>query len=197
MAERRETGRDSRHDAALMERVCARDGAALEDLYDRYGRPAYALARRILGDESLAQDVVQDVFLAVWRDPGRFDERLGGFAPWLLAMTHHKAVDTVRREERLRAQRATQELTDVDGHHEEVADEVWSTLRGDRVRAALSTIPEAQRTSITLAYFGGYTQQEIAELTGTPLGTVKTRMQYGMRRLRTILDEGDEGVQTR
>ncbi len=197
MAERRETGQDSRYDAALMERVCARDGGALEALYDRYGRPAYALARRIVGDVTLAQDVVQEVFLAVWRDPGRYDEKVGGFAPWLLAMTHHKAVDTVRREERLRKHGVAQGLSDVDGHHEEVADEVWSNLRGDRVRGALSALPEVQRTSLTLAYFGGYTQQEIADLTGTPLGTVKTRMQYGMRRLRAMLDEGDEGVDKR
>ncbi len=171
-----------------MARVVARDGLALEELYDRYGRPCYALARRILSDEVLAQDVVQEVFLTVWRDASRFDVSRGAFATWLLSMTHHKAVDTVRREENLRKRRGSAEqleLREVEGPT--VHEEVWSGLRRGRVVAALASLPDAQRHALELAYYGGYTQREIAGLTGTPLGTVKTRMLAGMRRLRDQL----------
>jgi RNA polymerase sigma-70 factor (ECF subfamily) len=166
-------------------RVTAGDGGALEALYGRYGRPCYALARRILGDDQFAQDVVQEVFLTLWRDAGRFDPARGGFSSWLLSMTHHKAVDAVRREETLRKRRTTAELLeDREVDTPRVHDEVWSTLRRERVRQALATLPDPQREALVLAYFGGYTQREIAGLTETPLGTVKTRMLAGMRRLK-------------
>jgi RNA polymerase sigma-70 factor (ECF subfamily) len=179
------SGYDGLDDRALVARVTEGDGGALEALYARYGRPCYALARRILADEQLAQDVVQEVFLTLWRDAARFDPARGGFSSWLLAMTHHKAVDSVRREENLRKRRTTAEVLEereVDGPR--VHDEVWSTLRRERVRQALATLPELQREALVLAYFGGYTQREIAGLTETPLGTVKTRMLAGMRRLK-------------
>jgi RNA polymerase sigma-70 factor (ECF subfamily) len=174
-------------------RVTEGDGGALEALYGRYGRACYGLARRILTDEQLAQDVVQEVFLTVWRDADRFDSSRGGFSTWLLSMTHHKAVDAVRREENHRKRRTSSELLDdraIDGP--EVHDEVWSTLRRERVREAMTTLPPPQREALVLAYFGGYTQREIAGITNTPLGTIKTRMLAGMRRLK----DGLEGIQT-
>jgi RNA polymerase sigma-70 factor (ECF subfamily) len=180
-----DSGYDGLDDRALVARVTEGDGGALEALYGRYGRPCYSLARRILADEQLAQDVVQEVFLTLWRDAGRFDPARGGFSSWLLSMTHHKAVDAVRREENLRKRRTTADILEdkeVDGPR--VHDEVWSTLRRGRVREALATLPEPQREALVLAYFGGYTQREIAGLTDTPLGTVKTRMLAGMRRLK-------------
>ena len=149
----------------------------------------YGLARRILADDQFAQDVVQEVFLTVRRDATRFDAARGGFSSWLLSMTHHKAVDAVRREENLRKRRAgadALETRESDGPT--VDDEVWSVLRGERVREALLVLSEVQREALTLAYFGGYTQREIAGLTSTPLGTVKARMLTGMRRLRDALD---------
>jgi len=179
-------------DRALMARVTEREEGALEALYARYGRACYGLARRILADEQFAQDVVQEVFLTVWRDAHKFDAARGGFSSWLLSMTHHKAVDAVRREENLRKRRTTADLLDereVDGPA--VHDEVWSTLRRARVREAMQTLPEAQKEVLTLAYFGGYTQREIAGLTNTPLGTVKTRMLAGMHKLKG----GLEGLQ--
>ncbi|MGB8652242.1 MAG: sigma-70 family RNA polymerase sigma factor [Mycobacteriales bacterium] len=185
----RTTPYDGLDDRALVARVTEGDGGALEALYGRYGRACFGLARRILADEQFAQDVVQEVFLTVWRDAHRFDAARGGFSTWLLSMTHHKAVDAVRREENLRKRRTTAELLEereVDGP--QVHDEVWSTLRRERVRAALKTLPEPQREALTLAYFGGYTQREIAGLTETPLGTVKTRMLAGMKRLKEGLD---------
>lgn len=176
-------------DRALVGRVVEGDGHALEALYQRYGRACYGLARRILADEQFAQDCVQEVFLTVWRDASRFDATRGGFSTWLLSMTHHKAVDAVRREETLRKRRTGADALE---HRQSdapaVDDAVWSTMRGARVRDALRTLPDSQREALTLAYFGGYTQREIAGLTETPLGTVKTRMLTGMRRLRSTLD---------
>jgi RNA polymerase sigma-70 factor (ECF subfamily) len=182
--------------------VAEGDPRALESLYDRYSRPAYALARRITGEGVFAEEVVQEVFLALWRDPSKYDPARGGFASWLLATTHHKSVDAVRREEALRKRRAhAVEAADwylgAAGEAPAVEDEVWVGLRGERVRGALRELPAAQREALTLAYFGGYTQREIAALTGTPLGTVKTRMLAGMRRLRDLLDgvaDTSEGV---
>lgn len=179
-------------DADLIARVGAGDQDALAVLYDRYGRPCFALARRITADITFAEDVVQEVFLAVWRAPGKFDPARGAFGSWLLAMTHHKAVDAVRREETLRRRRAeTADGADAARQHDipGVEDQVWSGLRGDRVRAALRGLPGVQREALGLAYFGGYTQREVAALTGAPLGTVKTRMLAGMRRLATLLGD--------
>ncbi|MCU1594847.1 MAG: sigK [Frankiales bacterium] len=187
----RPTPYDGLDDRALVARVTEGDGGALEALYARYGRACFGLARRILTDEQFAQDVVQEVFLTVWRDAHKFDASRGGFSSWLLSMTHHKAVDAVRREENLRKRRTTSELLEdreVDGP--QVHDEVWSTLRRSRVREAMHTLPEPQKEALVLAYFGGYTQREIAGITNTPLGTVKTRMLAGMKRLK----EGLEGL---
>lgn len=184
---------DGLDDRALVARVTEGDGGALEALYRRYGRACYSLARRILTDEQLAQDVVQEVFLTVWRDAHRFDPAKGGFSGWLLSMTHHKAVDAVRREENHRKRRTSDELLDERvGDTPQVDEEVWSTIRRERVRAAMQTLPVPQREALVLAYFGGYTQREIAGLTNTPLGTVKTRMLVGMKRLKSGLD----GIQT-
>ncbi len=183
------TGYEGLEDRALVARVTEGDGGALEALYARYGRACYSLARRILADEQFAQDVVQEVFLTVWRDASRFDASRGGFSTWLLSMTHHKSVDAVRREENLRKRRTTAdalETRESDGPR--VEDAVWSLLRRERVREVLATLPEVQREALTLAYFGGYTQREISGLTDTPLGTVKTRMLAGMRRLRDALE---------
>ena len=181
---------DGLDDRALVARVTEGDAGALEALYGRYGRPCYALARRILTDDQFAQDTVQEVFLTLWRDASRFDASRGGFSSWLLSMTHHKAVDCVRREENLRKRRTTADaLEDEPSDLPGVEDAVWSTLRRERVRTVLQTLPEAQREALTLAYFGGYTQREIAGLTATPLGTVKTRMLAGMRRMKQSLDQ--------
>ena len=176
-------------DRSLVALVREGDGGALEILFSRYGRACFGLAKRILVDEQLAQDVVQEVFLAIWRDASRYDAAKGGFSSWLLSMTHHKAVDSVRREETLRKRRTSAELLETrESDAPKVDDQVWSSMRRARVREVLQTLPDAQREALTLAYFGGYTQREIAGLTATPLGTVKTRMLAGMRRMRESLD---------
>lgn len=184
-------------DAALVGLVREGDGRALEDLYVRYGRPCFSLARRILGDQQLAEDVVQEVFLSLWKDASRYDPSRGGFATWLLSMTHHKAVDVVRREENQRKRRAAADAQDATAEPLPAPDEeAWTTLRRERVLASLAVLPPAQRNALRLAYFGGYTQREIAGLTDTPLGTVKTRMLAGMRKMRDSLDGAvnDDGI---
>jgi RNA polymerase sigma factor (sigma-70 family) len=179
-------------DGQLVELVAQRDAGALEALYDRYGRPAYSLARRILTEETLAQDVVQEVFLSLWRDARRFDPGRGSVATYLLSMTHHRAVDVVRREEHLRRWRASEEGLELEPDPDprgRVEDEVEASERRAEVRAALAGLPAAQREALLLAYFGGYTQREVAALVGAPLGTVKTRMAAGLRKLKEALQD--------
>lgn len=177
-------------DEALVRRVVEGDEPALAALYDRYGRPAYSLARRICADDGIAEDVVQEVFLTFWRDPRRYVAERGAFGSWLMTLVHHKAVDAVRRESAIR--RRTVPAAE-DG-------EEWSAPPGPgadkaalgavvagQVRDALGDLPAEQRQALALAYFGGYTQREVAALTGVPLGTVKSRMFTGVQRLRSAL----------
>ena len=184
-------------DGQLVELVAQKDAGALEALYERYGRAAYSLARRILTDDTLAQDVVQEVFLSLWRDARRFDAGRGTVATYLLSMTHHRAVDVVRREENLRRWRTSDEGLELEPDPKaRVEDEVEASERRTEVRAALKDLPEPQRQALLLAYFGGYTQREVAALVGVPLGTVKTRMAAGMRKMKEALsDAGREEQQ--
>ena len=181
---------DGDGDVDILRRIRAGERGAVDDLYERFRRPAFALARRILADDGLAEDVLQDVFLGIWRDPSGYDGARGSFSSWLLAVVHHKAVDAVRREEsqRRRQSRAEDEaVLDAPMATRDVEDDAWSRVVADQVRTALGVLPAPQREALTLAYYGGYTQREVAALTGTPLGTVKTRMLAGMRRLKTEL----------
>ncbi|CCG03210.1 RNA polymerase sigma factor, ECF family [Blastococcus saxobsidens DD2] len=177
-------------DVEILRRIRAGDRGAVDELYERFRRPAFALARRILADDGLAEDVLQDVFLGVWRDPGAYDGARGSFASWLLAVVHHKAVDAVRREESQRRRQARAEdqaVLDAPVATRDVEDDAWSRVVAEQVRSALSVLPGPQKEALTLAYYGGYTQREVAALTGAPLGTVKTRMLAGMRRLKSEL----------
>src|SRR4051812_7399078 len=177
-------------DADLVRRIRAGDRTAVDDLYVRFRRPAFALARRILGDDGLAEDVLQDVFLSVWRDPAAFDRARGSVASWLLAVVHHKAVDAVRREESQRRRQALAQqdlLLEAPVSTRDVDEEAWTRVVAEQVRTAMAGLSPSQREALTLAYYGGYTQREVAALTGAPLGTVKTRMLSGMRRLKEEL----------
>jgi RNA polymerase sigma factor (sigma-70 family) len=181
---------DAAGDADIMRRIRAGDRTAVDALYDRFRRPAFALARRILADDNLAEDVLQEVFLSVWRDPDAFDRGRGSVASWLLAVVHHKAVDAVRREEsqRRRQAMAEEDMTlDAPTATRDIEEEAWSRVVAEKVRRALGVLSPPQREALTLAYYGGYTQREVAALTGAPLGTVKTRMLTGMRRLKQEL----------
>jgi RNA polymerase sigma factor (sigma-70 family) len=177
-------------DVELVRRLGDADGAALSQLYQRFGRPCYSLARRICADEGLAEDVVQEVFLTLWRDPTRFDPARGGFATWLLTLIHHKAVDAVRRESTIRRRMVAAPEAGEDWSPTPVpgADQAaMARVAAGQVRAALHRLPVEQRQVLALAYFGGHTQREIAVLTGVPLGTVKSRMFTAVQRLRSLL----------
>lgn len=179
-------------DVELVRRLRDADGTALAQLYQRFGRPCYSLARRICADEGLAEDVVQEVFLALWRDPTRFDPSRGGFATWLLTLIHHKAVDAVRRESTIRRRMVAAPEAGEDWSPTPVpgADQAaLARVAAGQVRAALHRLPVEQRQVLALAYFGGHTQREIAVLTGVPLGTVKSRMFTAVQRLRVLLTD--------
>ena len=183
---------DAAGDAQVLRRIRAGDPGAIDDLYERFRRPAFALARRILADDVLAEDVLQEVFLSVWRDPSAYERGKGSVASWLLAVVHHKAVDAVRREEAQRRRQAFAEeelVLDELVAARDVEDDVLTRVVSQQVRAALAELSAPQREALTLAYYGGYTQREVAALTGAPLGTVKTRMLSGMRRLEQELGE--------
>jgi RNA polymerase sigma factor (sigma-70 family) len=181
-------------DVELHRRVSNGDRDAFDELYRRYGSAAYGLALRITAQPALAQEVTQDAFLALWRAPEAFDPGRGAFRSFFLSLVHHRAVDAVRREERLRrrAERASN-LEPTRG--EDVADEVvegaYLGVRRKEVREALTTLSPEQRQVIELAYFGGLTQTRIAETLGIPVGTVKTRTLAAMRKLRRVLDRED------
>lgn len=177
-------------DRALAGRLRAGEHAALAAAYDRYGAACYGLARRILGDEVLAQDVVQEVFVALWRRPAAYDPDRGRLATWLLTVTHRRAVDAVRREQVHRGRRLPLEAVDQVAGDQAGPDEVAEAgLRRAAAREALGQLAPAQRQALELAYYGGLTQREIAAVLDVPLGTVKTRMFAGLGRLRALLGE--------
>jgi len=177
-------------DVQIIQRIVAGDQRALGELYDRWSKQAFSLARRVCADEGLAEDVVQEVFIAFWREPGRFDQTRGAFSSWLLTLVHHKAVDAVRRESAIR--RRTVPAAE-DGEEWSVApgpgadQAALGAVVAGQVRDALGRLPDEQREALALAYYGGYTQREVATLTGVPLGTVKSRMFTGVQRLRSVL----------
>ncbi len=178
-------------DRELLRRVGAGDEEAFRDLFLRYGPNALALARRVARQGSLAEEVVQEAFLAVWRNPDAYQEGRGAVRSWLMGMVHHRAVDAVRREEaqRRRAEDLSAgELDVLEDPAERVAEEVDLPQERRAVRAALEELPEEQRQVIELMYFGGLSQSKIAERLSLPLGTVKSRTLLGMRRLRAALE---------
>ncbi len=179
-------------DEALVALAARSEQSALAELYDRFGRPAYGLALRILRDESLAEDAVQDAFLAVWRTAPRFLPERGKASTWILTLVHRRAVDLVRREERRRADTLDPE-TEPGDRSPPVDEEAWLRLQRERVQSALCQLPDQQREAIELAYYGGFTQSELAERLGQPLGTIKSRMFLGLGRLRELL--GDPGLE--
>ncbi len=181
-------------DLELQRRVDLGDRAAFEELYSRYSAAAFGLAFRVVGQESLAQDVVHDAFLAMWKAPEAFDPSRGSFRTFFLSLVHHRAVDTVRREERLRRRtvRVNPGRAEDEDVAEDIVEEAWLQNRRAMVVAALGTLPPEQREVLEMAYFGGYTQARIAKELGVPLGTVKTRTLAAMRKLQRALAERDE-----
>ena len=176
-------------DEILLQRIVSRDEEAFHLLYERYGTLAYSLSYRILGDGTDAEDVVQEVFLNVWRKVLSFDIKRGSVRTWMLSMIHHRSIDQVRRR---RAQPPVTPPSDFNEPATE-ADHVWSSvassLDSQVIKQALVQITEGQRKVIELAYFGGYTHREIADLMRLKLGTVKGRLRMGIEKLRNLLKD--------
>jgi RNA polymerase sigma factor (sigma-70 family) len=184
-----EHGPDGLDDAALLELVGQENADALATLYQRHGTACYRLARHVTASDDLAQDAVQEAFIGMWRAPASYRPGRGSVRTWLLGLTHHKAVDSVRREtsqQRRQNAHAAQQALDPPASVDP-ADAAGDGIRAAEVRGALAELPDGQRQALALAYFGGYSQSQIAELTGVPLGTVKTRTFSAMRRLRLRL----------
>ena len=181
-------------EAELMRQVAAGDTGGLEALYDRYHAMAYALALRITTETGLAEDVVQDSFLGVWRNAARYDEPKGSVRGWLLAIVRHRAIDAIRRQ---RNGVALGDQADDTLPASLTIPDIWPEVAGrldaEQVRQALTALPPAQREVIELAYFDGLTQREIASHTNAPLGTVKSRMRLGLVALRGQLAGATDG----
>ena len=174
-----------------MARLATRDIKAFEALYDRYGTLVYSTALRVVGDVQFAEDIAQEVFLRIWRRPDHYVPQRGRFVTWLLSVARNGAVDQIRT----RGRRRRHETADEESARNLPADEgrdpaLMAQLSDERqkVRRALTSLPPEQRRVIEMAYYGGYTQQEIAELLSQPLGTVKTRIRLGMQKLRVALE---------
>jgi len=175
-------------DEALVALVARGDEDALAELYDRIGRIAYGLALRVLRDDRLAEDAVQDGFLAVWRTAAAFRPERAKASTWVLTLVHRRAVDLVRREERRRAEPLAEEASVAEAA-EPTEEAAWLRFERERVQAALGQLPDTQREALELAYYGGFSQSELAERLGVPLGTIKSRMFAGLARLRELLDD--------
>ena len=178
-------------DEALVALVARGDEDALAELYDRVGRVAYGLALRVLRDERHAEDAVQEAFLQVWRSAATFRAERAKASTWILTLVHRRAVDLVRREERRQADPLTDD-SPAGVAPEETEEAAWLRFERERVQAALKQLPDVQREALELAYYGGFSQSELAERLGVPLGTIKSRMFAGLARLRELLDDSTQ-----
>ena len=175
-------------DAELVRRVADRRPEAVAELYDRHAPRLLALARRILGNAADAEEVVQEALVQVWAQAGRYDPRRASVTTWLVLLTRSRAIDLLRSR-RVREQAVTASAQELPSTHAspEGPRAVWTLERQARVREALAELPAEQREVLELAFYGGLSQSEIAERTGIPLGTVKTRTLLAMRKLRAAL----------
>ncbi len=175
-------------DEALVALVARADEDALAELYDRVSRIAYGLALRVLRDERHAEDAVQEAFLQVWRSAASFRAERAKASTWILTLVHRRAVDLVRREERRQADPLTDDSA-VGEAPDDTEEAAWLRFERERVQAALKQLPDVQREALELAYYGGFSQSELADRLGVPLGTIKSRMFAGLARLRELLDD--------
>ncbi len=181
-------------DEAVVALVARSDQDALAELYDRFGRVAYGLALRVVRDEALAEDAVQEAFLQAWRSADTFMPERAKAGTWLLTLVHRRAVDLVRREQRRRVE-PLEAAGDPAGEGP-VDEQAFLRYQRERVQAALRRLPDQQREALELAYYGGFSQSELAERLGQPVGTIKSRMFSGLGRLRELLAEPNEGERT-
>jgi RNA polymerase sigma-70 factor, ECF subfamily len=178
-------------DTQLIERVAQGDARALEQLYDRYVRQCFGLALKIVGDNALAEEIVQEIFLKIWTQPNRYSPEKGQFISWLLSLVHHRCIDELRRRSRTEValeDPVTGSLLDTEPDAQPGPDDQVVLIEQQRaVRQALAGIAPEQRKILELAYYGGLSQSEIAARLQQPLGTVKTRMRSGIQHLRKVL----------
>lgn len=169
-------------DLALVTAIRSGDQSAMAALYDRYSSIVYAVALRVLQDTGAAEDVLQDIFMQLWRNPGAFDATRGNMSAWLAVIARHRAIDALRRR------RPENDIEDVVVAVEsDLASQADRSRTMDKVRCVLHTMPALQRSALEMAYFEGLTHTEIAEKTGEPLGTIKTRIRAGLLSLRRVL----------
>ena len=173
------------HVGALLVRVAGGDQSAFADLYDMLSPRVFGLILRVLVDRAQSEEVLQEVFLELWQSAGRFAPNKGQGRSWVFMIAHRRAVDRVRAAQASADRDVRIGSRDLDIAHDEVAEQVELKIEGTRVVGAVAALPAIQREAITLAYYGGYSQSEIAALLGVPLGTIKTRMRDGLSRLRT------------
>jgi len=173
-------------------RLAAGDEAALGEVYDQFSSFVFGLAKRVIGDARAAEDVSQDVFLHLWEHPDAFTPERGSLRTWLGMLTHRRSVDYVRREE-ARRRRAQREASRQPTYMPDVEEMATALVNAERVRNALDVLPEEQRRCIQLAYFGGKTYRQVAEVLGIPEGTAKSRLRLGLRRIAEALEH--EGLE--
>jgi RNA polymerase sigma-70 factor, ECF subfamily len=179
-------------DAELMERVLRRDASAMETLYDRYGRPVYSLVLRISQQPASAEEIVQDVFMQLWKSADRFEASRGSLAPWLFTMARNRALDFLRlksEKQRRREDSSEEEFPVMAVERPDAEGAIDLSRRTEKVRALMASLPEAQRRAIELAFFDGLSHSEIAASMGEALGTVKSWIRGGLLRLRESLEE--------
>jgi len=171
--------REATNDASLVSAIRAGSNSAMAALYDRYSSIVYSVALRVLGDTGAAEDVLQEVFLQLWRNPGLFDASRGNLAPWLAVITRNRSIDTLRKR------RPETDIADVVVSVEpDMAGDAERSRAMEKVRGTLGNMPPTQRSALEMAYFEGLTHSEIAAKTGEPLGTIKTRIRTGLLTLR-------------
>jgi RNA polymerase sigma-70 factor (ECF subfamily) len=180
-------------DAALVVAIGRWRQDALAEAYRRHAGSVYALARRLLNDATLAEEIVQEVFLRLWDHPDRFDPERGSLRSFLLAACHGRAVDLIRAETSRRNRESREHRERAEAGYD-IEHEVLDLVVADSVRDALATLPPEERAAIELAYFGGHTYREVATLLDQPEGTVKSRIRSGLRRLRANLSEAGLGA---
>jgi RNA polymerase sigma-70 factor (ECF subfamily) len=173
-------------DEALIRRILSGDETALGLLYDRYGGRVYSVAKYLLQDSGAAEEVLQDIFHQLWRNAASFDSKRGALGGWLLVMARNRSIDRLRRRSLPVEEEAAPTLV---GPALDIENFTVRNEMARRVRVALQALPEAQREAISLAYFEGLTQSEIAKRTGDPLGTVKTRLRTALASLKAELGE--------
>jgi RNA polymerase sigma factor (sigma-70 family) len=179
--------RPSQWEHTTRDRLMAGEEVALNEIYDQFASFVYGLALRVIGDARAAEDVAQDVFVCIWERPDAFDPDRGSLRTWLGTLAHRRAVDHVRREE-ARRRRAIREASRSETTPD-VEEMAMALVTAERVRAALATLPDDQRRAIQLAYFGGKTYRQVAEVLGIPEGTAKSRLRLGLRRIADALDD--------